>query len=181
MRRFATTLLALSLCAVASARSTPPPLPEPVSVARPDLALVGQGTLNWFVFRVYDAWLWAPEGRWDPDAPFVLDLQYARELKGAAIADRSVEEMRQLGAADDGQLVAWSQFMRAAFPDVREGDRITGEFVPGGATRFYLNGAHLAEIDDPEFGPAFSGIWLAPGTSAPGLRRQLLGADDNAG
>lgn len=179
MKRIAAFFLALLLCAGVLARSAPPQLPEPVAVAHPDLAVVGQGTFDWFVFRVYDAWLWAPEGRWTPDARHVLDLRYARDLRGDAIAARSVEEMRKLGA-EEAQLAAWGPLMQAAFPDVGEGDRLTGEFLPGGVTRFYFNGVLQAEINDPEFGPAFSGIWLAPGTSAPRLRQQLLGPGSDA-
>lgn len=162
---------------VVMARSTPPQLPEPVAQAQPNLELVGQGTFNWFVFRVYDVWLWAPAGNWDQDAPFVLDLRYARSLNGAAIADRSLEEMRRLDASDAAPWAEWQSFMRAAFPDVGEGDRLTGEFLPQGVTRFYYNGEFAAEIQDPEFRRLFAGIWLAPDTSAPSLRVALLGGE----
>lgn len=176
MLRIVATLLALMAGTVALAR-TPPMLPEPVVQAQPDLALVGQGTLNWLMFRVYDAWLWAPGGNWEEDAPFVLDLRYARTLKGSAIVDRSIEEMRRLGASDAAPWSEWEAFMLAAFPDVGEGDRLTGEFLPQGVTRFYHNGEFAGEIEDPEFGRLFAGIWLAPSTSVPRLRVALLGGE----
>lgn len=158
------------------ARATPPVLPAPVVEAQPALDLVGSGTLTFFVFRVYEAWLWAPGGQWSEAQPFVLDLRYSRTLVGEQIAERSIVEIRKQGRGSDAQLESWGAFMRQAFPDVSEGDRLTGEFTPGGATRFYFNGELRAEIDDPEFGPAFAAIWLAPETSEPGLRRALLGS-----
>ena len=46
--------------------------------------------------------------------------------------------------------------------------------IPEQASRFFLDGKLIGEIDDPEFGPAFFSIWLHPKTSAPKLRRLLL-------
>ncbi len=175
MKRLIAGLCIVVFSTVALARTTPPELPARVVDAQPALALVGSGTLTFFVFRVYDAWLWAPDGEWSSTEPFVLDLRYSRALVGVQIADRSVEEIRKQGRGSDAQLESWGAFMRQAFPDVTEGDRLTGEFTPGGATRFYFNGELQAEIEDPEFGPAFAAIWLAPETSEPRLRRALLG------
>lgn len=65
--------------------------------------------------------------------------------------------------------------MKKIFPDVEEGMQLTGVYVPGQATRFYRDGLFIGEVSDPEFGPAFFGIWLHPKTSAPKLRAALLG------
>jgi len=175
MNRLIVGLLIVLTSTMVLARTTPPVLPAPVVEAQPALDLVGSGTLTFFVFRVYDAWLWAPGGQWSQSEPFVLDLRYSRALVGAQIADRSVVEIRKQGRASEAQLASWGAFMRQTFPDVSEGDRLTGEFIPRGATRFYFNGELRAEIQDPEFGPAFAAIWLAPETSEPRLRRALLG------
>ena len=65
--------------------------------------------------------------------------------------------------------------MKKIFPNVEEGQQLTGLFSPGQPSRFFLNGSSIGEIADPEFGPAFFGIWLHPKTSAPKLRQLLLG------
>ena len=65
--------------------------------------------------------------------------------------------------------------MNRVFPDVTDGDCLIGLATPGNATRFFVNGRATGTIDDPEFAPAFFGIWLSPATSEPRLRQQLLG------
>jgi hypothetical protein len=58
---------------------------------------------------------------------------------------------------------------------VDEGRQLTGVFTPGQASQFFFDGKPIGEIADPEFGPAFFGIWLHPKTTAPKLRLALLG------
>jgi hypothetical protein len=64
--------------------------------------------------------------------------------------------------------------MRALFPDVKAGDRITGVHLPGTGAQFWSNGRRLGEIRDSTFAKLFFGIWLAPQTSEPQLRQALL-------
>ncbi len=65
--------------------------------------------------------------------------------------------------------------MRRLFPDVAEGDALSGEHQPGVGARFARNGRPLGEVADPGFSRAFFSIWLDPRTSEPGLRAALLG------
>lgn len=65
--------------------------------------------------------------------------------------------------------------MTSTFPDVKEGDRLTGVHRPGEAARFHFNGASVGELRDAEFARLFFGIWLSPRTSEPALRDALLG------
>jgi len=64
--------------------------------------------------------------------------------------------------------------MRALFPDVKSGDRITGVNQPDTGAVFWINGRLLGEVRDPAFAKQFFGIWLSPQTSEPQLRRALL-------
>jgi len=136
---------------------------------------LGEGTLRWFGLKVYEARLWTPGGAPDFGRPLRLELRYARALRGAAIAERSVEEIARLGFGSPGQRAAWSAAMQGLFPDVAPGDTLAGEHVPGRGARFLRNGAPLGEIADPEFSRAFFSIWLDARTSAPELRAALLG------
>jgi hypothetical protein len=86
--------------------------------------------------------------------------------------------MRKLGEGTPQQRAAWLQAMQRLFPDVADGDTLTGVFTPAGAmpaqTRFYFNGALRGAENGVAFARAFFSIWLSPQTPAPGLRRDLL-------
>lgn len=152
--------------------------PRELAADLPGARLLGSGTLRFLGLHVYDARLWAgaqaPGEDWAA-TPFALELQYARSLSGARIADRSLKEMQRQGdiAAADGE--RWLGAMKQLFPDVKEGDRITGLNLPGFGARFFINGALKGDVRDPRFAKLFFGIWLAPQTSEPALRKQLLG------
>ena len=145
---------------------------------------VGRGTLRFLGMRVYEAILWTagapraepPDSATPPfDRDFALELVYAMSLPGARIAERSDQEIgRQPDRGSAVERANWLARMRAIFPDVRAGDRITGIYRAGGPTRFLLNDKPLGEVDDPAFGRAFFGIWLDPRTSEPALREALL-------
>lgn len=152
--------------------------PLEIAGALPTARLQGSGTLRFFGLAIYEARLWtapdfAPE-RYDAHT-FALELRYARKLNGAAIAERSITEMRRVGTFDQTQAKAWLEQLTQAFPDVKPGDRLTGVRGPGGVTGFYSNGQPTSSIADPEFGRLFFGIWLSNNTSEPALRRELIG------
>jgi hypothetical protein len=150
------------------------PLTALPALAAPDPALGlkrwGSGDFRRFGFLVYHATLWAGD---DPQRPpLALRLDYKRTIAGSAIAEASVKEMRQLGAAE-ADLQRWGAEMARVFPDVRDGDHLTGLYRADGAT-FLFNGSERGEIADPEFARRFFAIWLDPRTSAPDLRAALL-------
>ena len=151
----------------------------PAEVLRelPEARLYGSGRLRRYFFHVYDARLWTQPGfeiaRFS-EQRLALELQYGRELLGALIAERSIEEMRRGAEITPAQQRAWLTAMQRCFPDVAEGDRMTGVQVPGAAARFFVNGDFAGEVRDAEFTRLFFGIWLAPSTSEPELRAALL-------
>jgi len=156
-------------CLLAASALHASPLPQ-----LPDFEAVGSGTMRFLGLRIYDATLWSPSGVWSADQPYALQLVYARSFDGAAIARRSVEEMRGQRAYPATTLARWEQQMRALFPDVKKGDRLIGVRQPGAGATFYSGTRKLGQIDDEAFADAFFGIWLNPSTSAPALRAQLL-------
>jgi hypothetical protein len=150
--------------------ATPQPL---LSGAR----LAGSAKLRFWGFDVYQATLWVRPGFQAPDFTrhaFALELDYLRDFTGAAIAGRSIEEMRRIGRFSDAKAEAWQVALRNALPDVKKGDRIAGLHVPGVGVRFLLNGKPFGEVRDAEFASLFFGIWLSPGTSEPAMRQSLL-------
>jgi len=156
-------------CLLAATALPASPLPH-----LPNLEAVGSGTMRFFGLRIYDATLWSPGGVWSANQPYALELTYSRSFDGAAIARRSIEEMRAQRAYPAATLARWEQQMRALFPDVKSGDRITGVRMPGAGAAFYSGPRKLGQIDDEAFADAFFGIWLDPTTRAPELRTRLL-------
>ena len=144
----------------------------------PGSRLQGQATLRYFGLRVYHAQLWTlPDFRASEPAeqPLVLELEYLRDLKGQAIAERSLQEMRRAGPIAEAQGQRWLAEMQRVFPDVKAGDRITGQHLPGQGARFWHNGQPAGKVDDALFAQRFFGIWLASSTSEPDMRLALLG------
>lgn len=171
-----TGLAGLPLAAVAA---SPVAVPLPTEVARPlpNARLWGSGSYRFFGLRIYDVRLWTASGfvaEQYPLHPFALELRYARDFTGVDIANRSLSEMRRIEAFDAPQGQRWLAAMVEAFPDVRDGDRLTGLNQPGVAAQFFHNGQATRVIDGTAFARRFFGIWLAPETSEPALRRQLL-------
>ncbi|MDQ1922850.1 chalcone isomerase family protein [Massilia pseudoviolaceinigra] len=160
----------LSMPAFGAAGAAPAHIEENLSQAR----LAGKGTYTWFGLAIYEAELWVGDKGYRTDLPFALELRYARKLDGVKIAEASADQMEKIGAGSAVQRAQWLDKMKTIFPDVKEGTRISGVFVPGGGARFYLDGKALASVPDPEFARAFFGIWLDPATSARSLRAALL-------
>lgn len=149
-------------------------LPPAVRRIAAGLNVHSEAEARWLGLSVYRARLWTTPGGWRADRPSALEIRYAMAIRGEQLATRSAVEMRHIGAGSEAQRSDWLRSMQRIFPDVKDGDRLTALWVPGGPMRFYFNAAPAGEVDDAEFGPAFLGIWLSPSTSRPDLRRQLL-------
>lgn len=172
----ATAVLTLASTAVpAHANANAPD--TPLATALQNKQVVGSARLRVWGFDVYDVRLKAGPG-FDSarfaDVPLALELSYLRNLKGPDIAERSLDEMRNLDTIDPAQAERWLTAMRSLFPDVKKGDRITGVHQPGRGALFYLNDRLLGEVADPRFSRLFFGIWLSPKTSQPAMRETLL-------
>ena len=141
----------------------------------PNLQKLGEGRFSFMVWDVYDAALYAPEGQWQKGGPVILTLSYLRNLEGQKIAESSLDEIKKQNIEDAEKLDQWLTEMENIFPDVTEGDIITGIYTADKETIFYKNSEQLGKITDPEFGEVFFNIWLGEQTIAPDLRAQLLG------
>ena len=162
-----------------SAAPAAPAAPAELTADLPGARLLGRGTLRFLGLRIYEARLWsgatAPAADWAA-APLALELEYARGLSGAKIAERSLTEMRRQGDIAAETAKRWLGAMTQIFPDVKAGDRITGLNLPGVGARFFVNGQLRGDVRDVDFARLFFGIWLSPKTSEPSLRDALLGS-----
>jgi hypothetical protein len=150
-------------------------LPPLVVAQSGELRQLGAGTMRWFGLHVYDAALWVREASWDSADTFALDIVYARDIAGKALAENSISEMKRVGFNDEAQHARWLPSMVRTFPDVGRGDRLVGLNLKGGGAAFFNQDRLLGTIDDPVFARAFFAIWLDPGTREPQLRNRLLG------
>jgi hypothetical protein len=149
----------------------------------PDAQAVGHGVFRYFGFRIYDAELWSPTGRWVPAQPYALVLRYHHDIGKARFIDTSIDEMvRSMGGkANAATLAGWRAAMERSFVDIRAGEQMAALFLPGQGVRFFHGDAPTAEIADPAFADAFAGIWQGKACRDPGLRAALLGqAGSNA-
>jgi len=137
--------------------------------------IVGKARLRIIFWDIYDASLFAPKGRFQQEKPFALALTYLRDFDGKDIASRSVDEMRKLGMKDEMKLASWYQEIQDIFPNVKEGETITGVVDDQQISHFFLNDQLLGHVHDKEFSKWFFNIWLSEDTSEPKMRKQLLG------
>lgn len=158
--------LCLALFAAANLHASPA---EPL---RP----VGSGKFTWFGMTVYRATLLTADGSFSSTDRYALQIDYQFDFTRQQLARSSLEQIERLyGKQADGERLI--QQLQAVFCDVRSGDHILGLHQPGEGAWFYNDEGLIGELDDPRLAQAFFDIWLAPGTSEPELRRQLLGLD----
>lgn len=140
--------------------------------------LAGEGQLRFLRLRIYDARLWVTptfEAQSYERHPLALELTYHRAFTGAAIAQRSIEEIQRQRSLSPAQAERWRQALAAVLPDVQAGDRLTSLYQPELGMRLWRGSQELSPIQDAELAQLFFGIWLSPRTSEPDLRRALLG------
>lgn len=167
------TLLAAALLCVAMLAQAVPDALRQSGAAPPDAwKQWGSGEMRWFGIALYQATLYVA-GADVERAPLALQLHYRRDIPRARLVQASIDEMRRLGAGP-AQLQRWEPALLRVFPDVAQGDTITGVRVPGQGVRFYYNDGARGEIADPAFAQWFFAIWLDPKSHSPALRTQLL-------
>jgi len=141
----------------------------------PDAGLVGQARFQVLLFKIYDAQLFAPKGRYDRNAPYALRLTYLINGKKDRIISQTVKEMKRQRAASDAVIESWQPLMDRAFIDMPKGS--SADFINTGDGRLVLatEGRIIAEIDDPDFTRALMDIWLGPDVRDVDFQSALMG------
>jgi Chalcone isomerase-like len=168
---FLSLIAALSVIIPHSGMANTEVLTPYFSAAKP----IGDGRLSYMFWDIYDATLYAPQGKWSENKPFALKLTYLIDVKGKKIATLSIEEIKKQGFQDSQKLTRWEKEMTTIFPDMGAGTSIIGIRTKAGNTVFYKDNRHIGSITDPVFTQKFFDIWLSPKTSKPALRQNLLG------
>ena len=87
----------------------------------PDAELVGEARFKVMFFKIYDAQLYAPNGRYSAGNPYSLRLHYLINAKKGRIVSSTVKEMRRMKAASNAQIESWVPVMDSAFIDMPKG------------------------------------------------------------
>ena len=169
MRNILVSCALLLLPYVALSAENPPELDTAIRAQQP----IGSTSFSKLFLHVYDAQFWSDSGNWKKP-PYALTITYAMGFTPDELADRTYDEMKHVSSLPEDTLVSYSDKLRILYPKVRAGDRITALQVNAQTTSFYHNSRFLGAIHDPEFAPAFFGIWLSPKSSEPDMQKQLL-------
>lgn len=155
--------------------------PGPVLARPPEVAAelgpalrIGEVPYKVLGWSVFDAELWASQDRFAWDRPFALSLTYRRRIPADALVSRSLRGMAERGAAAAPERLA--PRLRACFPDVAAGDRITGVSLGSDRARFYLNGRRTCDLAWPGLRHGFFGIWLDAAGRDRSFSARLTGA-----
>lgn len=69
------------------------------------------------------------------------------------------------------------QDFNALFPDLRAGDIVHMDYVPGRGTQLSVNGRELGRIEGEDFFTALLQVWVGDRPADEGLKQGLLGPD----
>jgi len=136
---------------------------------------IGSGRFSYLGMTPFRVTLYAPQGEYDPDGSFALQLIFLRRIKASRIISVSINEIKRQGFKDAATLSDWRRQLETIIPTMEKNGDITGVRNGQGHTIFYLNGQQIGAIRDVRFSQYFFGIWLSARSRSPTLRKQLLG------
>ena len=174
-RHFFAAMLALILAPrTAIAAATDGVMEELVPAAR----RVGKARFKVVFFKIYDAELFAPDGRFERGGPYALRLTYLVNGKKDRIVAQTVKEMKRQKAASEARINRWEGLMERYFVDMDKGT--SADFIHTADGRLVLTaeGRVLGEITDRDFITALMDIWLGPKVRDKSFQRALLGQGD---
>ncbi|SIO38937.1 chalcone isomerase family protein [Salinivibrio sp. ES.052] len=148
------------------------------SMAWQDWPEVGEATLTWGWWTIYQSSLRAPSARYQAQSPHALVITYARDISDDRLMKATNDQWAHLGFSD-AQRARWQTDLKEAWGDIAEGDRLA--FVrhnDKGVFHYQPEGQDWRTtlvVDETELADAFLAIWLSENTDYPDHRRALLG------
>ncbi|MEE3091497.1 MAG: chalcone isomerase family protein, partial [Pseudomonadota bacterium] len=141
----------------------------------PTAKKVGEARFKVFLFKIYDAELFAPDGRFDRKGPYALRLNYLLDAKKDRIISSTVKEMKRQKAASSKVIEGWVPLMEDAFISMDKGSY--ADFIHTGDGRVLLtaNGKLISEITDSRFITALMNVWLGPKVRDKEFQDKLMG------
>ena len=140
-----------------------------------ELETVGIAKLRVLFFDIYTSELKTESGKYaDGIRPIQLKIIYERNIKSSALIKQTKKEWDAQKANDKNQQ-NWIKTLENIWPDIESGDTLTFELYDNDKNQFFYNEQAIGNVDDPDFGEKFIGIWLSPKTTRPKIRREMLG------
>ena len=156
-----------------------------LGAAGPGLVLNGAGVRVRFVFKVYVAALYLPEKTADgetilrSDQPTRFVMYMLRDLSAEQINSSITDALRETLTVEERRpLDSRMARFNAIFEhmrEVREGMRITLDYLPSLGTVVNVNGEEKDRIPGADFHRALLRVWLGDRPRDPELRKALLG------
>ena len=161
-------------------------LDETVHVANQELKLNGAGIRYKAIFKVYVAGLYLSDKK--STVPEVLAAPGAKRIQIVLLRDISSEDFGQAfmtgmrknsdikeRAKIINQMLTFGQLF-ASIPEIKKGDVLTTDWIPGIGTQCNLNGKKITEIiPDIAFYNALLKIWLGHSPADEKLKKAMLG------
>lgn len=163
-------------------------LDEVVRVANQDLKLNGAGIRYRAIFKVYVAALYVADKK--KSVSEILALPGAKRVTIVMLRDVGNEELgrgfmngiqQNSDRAETAKIIPQLQTFGeifASIPELKKGDVLTTDWIPGTGTLVHLNGNKIADaIPDVVFYNALLRIWLGNKPVDSGLKTSLLGGE----
>lgn len=164
-------------------------LPDKVTLDGTDVALQlnGMGYRTKFVFNIYVGALYTESKVESRDAAqalkgpkrIVMHMVYD-EVSKEKMADAWNEGFEENNSeAQLGKLKARLQTFISYFPDLKEGNIVLLDYIPGKGTRVTINGEVKGVIEGADFYAALLDVWLGDEPADDDLKEAMLGEDDD--
>jgi hypothetical protein len=113
-----------------------------------------------YFFKVYDMYIWTDAKKWSYEEKFAFQIDYNISASASQIAKRSVKEIQKYYDIDQKEEDKLERTFEKIFPDVKNGDVITGIFEPKNGAEFYHNEQYRGKIENVDIAKMFFDIWL---------------------
>ncbi|OIR16279.1 chalcone-flavanone isomerase [mine drainage metagenome] len=172
-------------CSVSAIEVAGVQLADKVQAGNASLQLNGAGIRTKWFFKVYVAALYLPQKQTSGAAiiadehPHRMAMHMLRELASKKLYGAFSEaiEMNRTPAelaAMDAQMKQMKQIFDAV-GEVKEGDIVTLDYLPGSGTQISVNGKAFGTIAGAEFNRVLLGIWIGSNPVQDDLKKGLLG------
>ena len=156
-------------------------MPDTAAVGDKTLKLNGMGLRKKAIFKVYVGGLYVETPTKDAaaivaaDAPRLISMKYLRDVEKVKITEAFQEGFQNNAKELAAKQKANIDKMIAAVPDLKDGETMSFEYLPGKGTTLSHNGKELLTVEGKEFADAVFLLWLGPKPPSDDLKKGLLG------
>ncbi len=158
-------------------------LPERVEVAGQALQLNGAGVRTKFFFDIYVGSLYLPQPAHTAEAALAMpgpkrvrmDFLYRKVPRDKIVQGWEEGFRRNQPPNQLARLRARLDAFNALFGDMKRGDTVVLDLIPGEGVRVVINGKLRGVIPGDDFARALLAVWLGPHPADADLKRAMLG------